>query len=214
MNDSAAANLDLGFIHCFVPASEPTCAPLLLLHGTGGDENDLLALGQEVAPGAALLSPRGKVLENGMPRFFRRHAEGVFDLEDLQRRALELAAFLEQARAAYDLPAPIALGYSNGANIAGALLLLQPRALAGAVLIRATVPFVPSPAPALNGIRVLILSGAADPLVPERDRDRLAQLLASAGAEVSYKVLPAAHPLTERDKEFARQWLAVRETRA
>src|SRR6478735_1426976 len=111
------------FSHAFEPGSDTARKPLLLLHGTGGNENDLLPLGRMVAPGAALLSPRGKVLENGMPRFFRRLAEGVFDEQDVRRRANELADFVTEARGRYDLPAPIAVGYSNGANIAAAVLL-------------------------------------------------------------------------------------------
>ncbi len=122
---------ELSFAHRFLPATGPGRAPLLLLHGTGGDESDLLPLGQAVAPGAALLSPRGQVLEHGQPRFFRRLAEGVFDEADLRRRVEDLAGFIGQARDAYGLPAPVALGFSNGANIAAAMLLLRPEVLAG-----------------------------------------------------------------------------------
>src|SRR5918995_3125484 len=116
----------LSFIHRFEPGTEPGRLPLLLLHGTGGDEGDLLPLGRAIAPGSALLSPRGKVLENGMPRFFRRLSEGVFDEADLRRRAHELADFVQEAREAYGIAAPIAVGFSNGANIAAAVLLLRP----------------------------------------------------------------------------------------
>ena len=130
----------LSFTHRFAPATTAAARPLLLLHGTGGDENDLLALGRMVAPGAALLSPRGKVLENGMPRFFRRLAEGVFDEDDVRKRAHELADFIEAACRHYGIAAPVALGYSNGANIAAAILLLRPAVLAGAVLLRTMVP--------------------------------------------------------------------------
>src|SRR3972149_623629 len=122
---------DLGFIHRFIPATQDGLPPLLLLHGTGGDENDLVPLGEQLLPGAALLSPRGKVLENGMPRFFRRLKEGVFDLEDLKVRTAELASFVAAARTAYGLAPPIAVGFSNGANIAASLLLTQPDALSG-----------------------------------------------------------------------------------
>ena len=167
----------LSFIHRFEPATIADAPPLLLLHGTGGDENDLLPLGRAVSPGSALLSPRGKVLENGMPRFFRRLAEGVFDEADLRRRADELADFIAEARAAYGLAAPIALGFSNGANIAAALLLLRPDALAGAVLMRAMVPLAEPPKPDLAGKPVLILSGAADPIVPPENAARLAAQL-------------------------------------
>ena len=134
-------NADLSFIHRFEPATDAGRPPLLLLHGTGGDEDDLLPLGRMVAPGSALLSPRGKILEGGMPRFFRRLAEGVFDEADVRYRANELADFITQAREAYGLAAPVAVGFSNGANIAAAVLTLRPEALAGAVLLRAMVPF-------------------------------------------------------------------------
>ena len=117
----------LSFIHRFEKGAEPDAQPLLLLHGTGGDENDLIPLGRMIAPVAPLLSPRGKVLESGMPRFFRRFAEGRFDEDDVRHRAQELADFIEEARTHYGIVAPIALGYSNGANIAAALLLLHPQ---------------------------------------------------------------------------------------
>src|SRR6476469_4903777 len=156
----------LGFVHRFQPGAAET-TPLLLLHGTGGNEDDLLSLGEALAPGAPLLSPRGKVLENGMPRFFRRIAEGVFDVVDLRQRARELAEFVSAARKAYDLgeTLPIAVGYSNGANIAAALLLLHPKILGGAILLRPMVPLVPESPPDLSGIPVLILAGTHDPII-------------------------------------------------
>ena len=161
---------ELSFIHRFEPGHRLDAAPLLLLHGTGGDENDLLPLGQAIAPGASLLSPRGKVLEHGMPRFFRRLAEGVFDEDDLRRRANELADFVDQARQRYDLAAPVALGYSNGANIAAAMLLLRPDPLAGAMLLRAMVPLRDVPKTDLTGKPVLIVSGQSDPIIPPSRR--------------------------------------------
>jgi phospholipase/carboxylesterase len=197
------------FIHRFVAPAEPGRAPLLLLHGTGGDENDLIPLGERLAPGAALLSPRGKVLENGMPRFFRRLAEGVFDTEDIKARAAELAAFIGAARESYGIAKPIAVGFSNGANIAAALLLLHPEALAGAVLIRAMLPLEPERLPDLTGIPVLMLSGATDPIVSAQSRDRLAQVLAAAGADVSYEILGASHALTGQDFARAEPWIAA-----
>src|SRR5215210_7086364 len=142
---------ELSHLHRFVPATAAGRPPILLLHGTGGDENDLLPLGRAVAPGAALLSARGKVLEGGMPRFFRRLAEGVFDEEDVRRRANELADFVADARDAYGLDAPIAIGFSNGANIAAAVLQLRPEILAGTVLLRAMVPLNEEPDVDLNG---------------------------------------------------------------
>jgi phospholipase/carboxylesterase len=181
---------------------------LLLLHGTGGDENDLLPLGTALSPGAALLSPRGQVLEHGMPRFFRRLAEGVFDEDDVRRRAAELGAFVTEARQRHGLAAPIAVGFSNGANIAAALLLTQPGVLAGAVLLRAMVPLSEPPAVDLKGKPVLILSGAADPIVPAANAAKLAAQLSQAGAEVTHRTLPAGHQLSQADVNLARDWLA------
>jgi phospholipase/carboxylesterase len=200
----------LSFVHRYEPATIANAPPLLLLHGTGGDENDLLALGRAVSPGSALLSPRGKVSENGMPRFFRRLAEGVFDEADLRRRADELAGFVAEARAAYGLAAPIALGFSNGANIAAALLLLHPDALAGAILIRAMVPLAEPPKPDLAHKPVLILSGSADPIVPPDNAARLSAQLADAGAEVTHRIVPVGHGLSQADVALAKEWLAAR----
>lgn len=199
---------NLSFVHRYEPGAGRDTPPLLLLHGTGGDENDLIGLGRMVAPDAPLLSPRGKVLEGGMPRFFRRLAEGVFDEDDVRRRANELAEFVTEARNAYGLPAPIALGFSNGANIAAATLLLRPEALAGAVLIRATVPLSQSPAADLAGKPVLILSGAMDPMVPSDNAARLAASLGNAGAGVEHRTLPAGHGLSQADITLARGFLA------
>jgi phospholipase/carboxylesterase len=196
------------FIHRFQPGSVTGAAPLLLLHGTGGDENDLLPLGTALSPGAALLSPRGQVLEHGMPRFFRRLAEGVFDEDDVRRRAAELGAFVTEARQRHGLAAPIAVGFSNGANIAAALLLTQPGVLAGAVLLRAMVPLSEPPAVDLKGKPVLILSGAADPIVPAANAAKLAAQLSQAGAEVTHRTLPAGHQLSQADVSLARDWLA------
>ncbi|HWL71741.1 MAG TPA: alpha/beta hydrolase [Geminicoccus sp.] len=201
---------ELSFLHRFEPGTLPGRPPVLLLHGTGGDETDLLPLGRTVAPGSALLSPRGKVLEHGMPRFFRRLAEGVFDEADVRRRADELADFVAEARAAYGLEAPLALGFSNGANIAAATLLLRPEALAGAVLIRAMVPLAEPPAAGLAGKPVLLLSGSTDPLVPAANADRLADMLGSAGAEVAHRTLPVGHGLSQGDVTLAAKWFGQR----
>lgn len=200
----------LSFIHRFEPASRAGVPPLLLLHGTGGDETDLLPIGPMISPGAALLSPRGKVLERGMPRFFRRLAEGVFDEADLRRQADDLADFVDAARAAYRLAPPVAFGFSNGANIAAALLLLRPEALAGAILVRAMVPFDDPPAVQLRGKPVLILSGATDSLIRPENSTRLATILAERGAEAEHRVLPGGHGLGQADITLARTWLAER----
>jgi phospholipase/carboxylesterase len=198
---------DLGFIHRFIPATQPGKPLLLLLHGTGGDENDLVPLAAQLSPGAALLSPRGKVLENGMPRFFRRLAEGVFDLADLKARTAELADFIAAARKAYGIDAPVAVGFSNGANIAAALLLTRPQVLHGAVLLRAMLPFELEPLPDLAGKPVLLLSGSNDTMISAAGRERLAAVLQAAGADLVYKVLPTGHNLTQNDLNLAAQWL-------
>ncbi|MDB4949921.1 MAG: phospholipase/Carboxylesterase [Gemmatimonadetes bacterium] len=199
------------FIHRFVPATGGDGTTLLLLHGTGGNEDDLLGLGRVMAPGAALLSPRGKVLENGMPRFFRRLAEGVFDQQDLLARTHELAAWVRVAAAEYALDPTciVAVGFSNGANVAAAALLLHPDLLAGAVLFRAMVPFEPEHAPNLTGIPVLLGAGRGDPIVPAANTERLADLLRTAGARVTLDWRPGGHSLGQAEVEDAARWLAT-----
>jgi len=196
------------FVYRFELGNKAGATPLLLLHGTGGDENDLLQLGAMISPGSALLSPRGRVLEHGMPRFFHRLAEGVFDEEDVRKRTLELGAFVESARQRHGIEAPVAVGFSNGANIAAALLLMKPEALAGAVLLRAMVPLSDPPRARLDGKPVLILSGQADPIVPAGNAARLSAMLADAGAKVVHKTLPAGHQLSQADVRLARDWIA------
>jgi phospholipase/carboxylesterase len=197
---------ELSFIHRYEPATDPKRPPLLLLHGTGGDENDLLGLGRMISPGSALLSPRGKILENGMPRFFRRLAEGVFDEEDVRFRANELADFVAEARRAYGLEAPVAVGFSNGANIAAAMLMLRPEALAGAALLRAMVPLSSAPQVDLAGKRVLMISGAMDPIIPADNSNRLAASLSGSGAEVQHQMLPSGHNLSQTDLSLLVKW--------
>ncbi|HEU6443320.1 MAG TPA: alpha/beta hydrolase [Microvirga sp.] len=199
---------ELSFIHRYEPATGPGRPPLLLLHGTGGDENDLISPGRMVSPGSALLSPRGKILENGMPRFFRRLTEGVFDEEDVRLRTHELADFIAEAREAYGLEAPVALGFSNGANIAAAILMLRPEALAGAALLRAMVPLQDAPKTDLTGKRVLMVSGLMDPIIPTENSARLAATLSSAGAEVRHETLPTGHGLSQTDLQLLLKWLA------
>ena len=199
---------ELAYIHRFEPGADPTLPPVLLLHGTGGDENDLVPLGREIAPGAALLSPRGNVLEGAMPRFFRRFREGLFDEEDVRRRADELARFVAEARRAYGLDQPLALGYSNGANIAAAVLLLHPQTLAGAILLRAMAPLAEPPQPDLSGVPVLILSGLNDPIAPRSSAEKLTAALAAAGARVERDDLPAGHGLTQADVTRAKAFYA------
>jgi predicted esterase len=201
--------VNLGFEHRFVPARPDGAGrpPLLLLHGTGGDESDLLPLGEALAPGAALLSPRGKVLENGMPRFFRRLAEGVFDVRDVEARAHELADFVLAARDAYSLAQPVAVGFSNGANIAAALLLLRPEILASAVLFRPMVPVEPATTPNLRGTKVLIGAARHDSIATPAETERLRGLLERAGADVQVEWVNAGHGLTSIDVANAKRWL-------
>ena len=201
---------DLGFIHRFIPAAKPdNPGTLLLLHGTGGNEQDLVSLGQALLPGAAILSPRGKVLERGMPRFFRRFAEGVFDVEDLKFRTHELARFIDAAGDVYQFDRKIiAAGYSNGANIAASLLLLYPRLLAGAVLFRVMVPFVPEAMPDLTGAQALLAAGRRDQIVPQADTMKLAEMLKTAGAAVSLHWHDGGHELGQDDIAAAQRWMA------
>jgi phospholipase/carboxylesterase len=198
---------DLGFIHRYIPAADATRPPLLLLHGTGADENDLIPLGEMLSPGSALLSPRGKVLEDGMPRFFRRSEDGVWDIDDFEARTRELADFVARARTTYHLAAPIVLGFSNGANVGWGLMRRDPSLLAGAMLLRASLPFDPRPFPDLSGFPVLLLSGKDDPLVPADRPPYFAALLGEAGANVTLELLPAGHALTQQDLVFAHAWL-------
>ena len=201
---------DLGFVHRFVPGEAGTPV-LLLLHGTGGNESDLLPLGAGQEAGAALLSPRGQVLEHGLPRFFRRLAEGVFDQEDLARRTDDLAGFLRRAREAHGLgEAPlVAVGYSNGANIAASLLLKGTGTLDGAVLLRPMVPFEPAAPPVLDGIPSLLLAGRQDPIAGQTPA-RLAELLREAGSDVELVWQETGHGLVQADVDIASRWLRAR----
>jgi predicted esterase len=197
------------FIHVYQPSADANAPILLLLHGTGGNERDLLSLAEVLAPGAGVLSPRGKVLERGMPRFFRRLAEGVFDIEDLKFRTGELADFLIASgrRYGFDPRQLIAVGFSNGANIAGSMLLLRPDALTAGILLRAMVPLVPEPLPSLKGSRVLVSNGTQDPLVTAAETERLVTLFRDSGAAADLVWQSAGHQLAEGDVTSARQWL-------
>lgn len=207
---SSAPTVDT-FDHRWEPTPGSASRPvLLLLHGTGGDENDLLPLGRLFDPTAALLSPRGRVQEHGMPRFFRRIAEGVFDLEDLRVRTAELADWVAAAatRYGFDPRRVVAVGFSNGANIAGSLLLSRPGVLAGAVLFSPMVPFEPDPPPSLAGTPVFIGAGQHDPIAPPTQVRHLQQILERAGADVTVHWTSAGHTVTPDEIEAARTWLA------
>ena len=198
--------------HVFEPGTDPSAPPLLLLHGTGGNENDLLRLGRVISPGSALLSPRGDVSEGGALRFFARLAEGVFDPQEITRRTQALADFIVAAGAHYkiDLLRLLAVGFSNGANIAATLLLLRPETLGGGALFRPMVVLEHAPVPgSLAGKRVLLCNGSTDPLVPPDDPLRLAALLRAGGADVKAQSLPASHALTPQDVSAAQSWLQV-----
>lgn len=206
---------DLGFVHIFVPAESQDAPTLLMLHGTGGDEHDLIELGGQLWPGAALLGLRGKVLENGMPRFFRRIAEGVFDVEDLKFRTEELKHFIDAAEGKYDFSRNklIVIGYSNGANIASSLILLHPHYLAAAVLFRPMMPFMPDLIPNMSHLFVFIDAGRLDPIVPSGQVQELGALLESGGADVTISWHQRGHELGEDDVRAARTWLSEEKVR-
>jgi predicted esterase len=207
---------DLGFIHRFVPAGDSSADTLLVLHGTGGDENDLIGIGQAVAPGAAILSPRGNVLENGAPRFFRRLAEGVFDPKEVRSRAEELARFIRAATVTYQLdPARIhALGYSNGANVASTVILIEPGILRATILLRPMLVYEPVEKKDLKGSAAFISAGRMDPIVPTESVEKLVSLLQSAHADVTLKWQLAGHSLVPSEVREASEWLALQRAAA
>jgi phospholipase/carboxylesterase len=217
---------ELDFIHSFIPprpdesgagtatkrrkTEGKAFTTFLLLHGTGGNEQDLIPLAHELDKKAAILSPRGKVLENGItPRFFRRLAEGVFDLEDLKFRTNELADFVNDASKTYDfdLQHVIAIGYSNGANIAASMLLLRPEILSSAILFRAMVPLVPKILPDLSNKHIFMSSGLYDPIVSRQQAEKLFGLFKNADANVSLSWQEGGHELTMEEVRKAKEWL-------
>jgi len=197
------------FIYRFLPGTGDRT--LLLLHGTGGNENDLLPLGRSIDLDASLLSPRGKVLENGAPRFFRRLAEGVFDEKDVVARAHELANFVSAAakKHGFDQNTLVAIGYSNGANISSAMMLLGVLKFRGAILFRPMVPLSHPPDTSLENCAVLICSGRFDPIATPDQVSALAELLRERSAEVDVRMQESGHELTDADVETARDWLAA-----
>ena len=207
---------DFGFIHRFVPAEDgATGDTLVVLHGTGGDENDLIGIGQAIAPGAAIVSPRGNVLENGAPRFFKRLAEGVFDPKEVRSRAEELARFIRAAVITYRLDATrvFALGYSNGANIASTIMFVEPEILHAAILFRPMLVYEPSEKNDLTGSAAFISAGRMDPIVPAASVERLVELFDMAHADVTLKWQLAGHSLVPSEVREAAEWFALRRVR-
>jgi predicted esterase len=207
---------DIGFIHRFLPAEDNASAEtLVVLHGTGGDENDLIGIGQTIAPGATILSPRGNVLENGAPRFFKRLAEGVFDAKEVRSRAEELASFIRAAISKYSLnPERIfAMGYSNGANIASTVMLTDPELLRGAILFRPMLVLETDGRSDLSGRGVFISAGERDPIVPVKSVVRLVELFEAAHADVTLEWQQAGHSLLPSEVRAATDWLALQRAR-
>jgi phospholipase/carboxylesterase len=207
---------DLGFIHRFLPAEDSASGEtLVVLHGTGGDENDLVGIGQSVAPGAAILSPRGNVLEKGAPRFFKRLAEGVFDPKEVRSRGEELARFIHAAISGYQLDASRihALGYSNGANIASTVMFIEPGLLQSAVLFRPMLVYEPEEPPDLGGSAVFISAGRIDQIVPVESVERLVELFETAHTEVTQKWQLTGHNLVPSEVREAADWFALQRAR-
>jgi phospholipase/carboxylesterase len=200
---------ELSHIHRWEPGTDQLT--VLALHGTGGDENDLLPLVKMLHPTANVLSPRGKVLEGGMPRFFRRIAMGVFDIEDLKARAQDLLTFVDEAADEYGFHREkvVVAGYSNGANIAGGMLFMSPGAFAGAALFHAMKPFDPEGAIDLAETPVFLSGGRMDPIIPAPQTEALGALLTSAGANLTMFWGPGGHELTNPEVEAARKWFST-----
>jgi len=199
-----------GFIHVYQPPKHGSPRTILVLHGTGGDEHSLFPIAESLDPDAGVLSVRGKVLENGAARFFRRLAEGVFDLDDLRARTHELADFVASAASQYEFPPNrvVAAGYSNGANIASSLMFLRPESVSEAVLLRAMVPFEPAESLDLAAKRVFLSEGKFDPLVPVDNVEHLANLFRSQGAQVTLNWMELDHRIGRDEIDAARSWLA------
>ena len=204
----------LDFVHRYIPPRPDTEAvagiTLLALHGTGGDEKDLIPLAQSILPGAGVLSPRGKVSEGGAARFFRRLAEGVLDQEDLEFRTGELVDFIAAASRQYgfDRNGVVAVGFSNGANIAASILMRNPGVLRAAVLLSPMLPFEPESQPSLDGADVFIGAGRTDPLVPVDQVKRLEKILRAGGADVTVHWHPTGHTITQEEVRAAQEWAA------
>lgn len=198
------------YTYAYVPGAASSKRVLVMLHGTGGNEDDLLGIGALLDANAHLLSPRGNVLENGMPRFFRRFGEGKFDTEDVIRRSQELADFLHEAIARYNLEGLeiVVVGYSNGANIASAVLALHPGIIDKAILLRPMLTLVPEKITPSPSTAVLILSGTSDPIVQRESVTELAEQLTRSAVKVTHIWEEAGHQLTQQDVNHMKEWLS------
>ena len=194
-------------MHRFIEGTDPGHAPLLLLHRTGGSENDLVAIAERIAPGAPLLALRGDVLEEGKSRFFRRVGKGNFDLADLAQRTLKLADFIGWAQQHYGIGRPVAFGFSNGANIAMSLVITRPSALRGAILMRPMWAYEPTPPSPLGGFPVLVIGGRDDTTVKPELARKTPEFLTANGAAVDFRWAAGAHDLTDDDERFSAAWL-------
>ena len=198
----------MDFVHKFKPGRLPVA--LLLLHGSGGDENDLLPVAAALAPGAAVLSPRGNVVEHGARRFFSYPGPGGFDADEARQRVDDMAEWIDRITKEYaiDPHRLYGLGYSNGANMAAAAMLLRPGTIAGACLLRSRAVVTPANLPDLKGAPVLISAGQTDHLIPPSAAEALGQLLTNAGARVDLAIQNAGHDLTPADFSLGKQWFA------
>lgn len=200
--------MSLDFIHIFIKGNNNSNNCLLLLHGTGGNENDLVPIAKIIDENAAILSPRGRVLENGMPRYFRRIAPGIFDLKDLEFRTKELYNFILKAKTHYGMENHkiITIGYSNGANMALSLLFSYPGLLSGAILFRPMMPYKPKEELNLNGKKILVLAGLYDELIDSKITKELVSILQSKRANVELNWIKSGHALTYEEVEVAKKW--------
>jgi phospholipase/carboxylesterase len=193
----------MSFQFHYEPSTEPTGTwTLLLLHGTGGTEHDLVQIGKDLLPGAAILSPKGKVNENGMSRWFRRFTEGVFDEVDMQAQADDLAEFLKAKGGNF-----IALGYSNGANMGAALMTFHPEVLDGLIMWRGMKILQEPLKPNLHGKKILMCNGLTDQMGPIESARSQAEVFRQGGAEVTLHELSTGHGLTQGDFSLTKAWL-------
>lgn len=199
----------MSFVYRYLPGTGEDPRTAIVFHGTGGDENSLVPFAQSLMPGAAILSLRGRVDENGMPRFFRRFAEGAFDYDSIRIESDAVAEFLKQASVDYgiDLETAVGVGYSNGANIAWSTLLRHPGSFGTLVLFRPMVTLDDSSD--LTGKRIFVGTAEQDPIVPIENVQRLIEQMKSCGAQVEVSWHPGGHQLTRGEITLASSWLGM-----